>query len=806
MDVRKKLNEMTLEQKCALLSGKDVFKTRGYEAFGIPQMFLADGPNGLRKQAGASDHLGLNPSLPATCFPTASTVACSWSEELGEEIGRVLGTEAAAQGVGVVLGPGLNMKRSPLCGRNFEYFSEDPVLAGKLAAAYVRGIQSKGVSACPKHYAVNSQETRRMTSDSVLDERTLREVYLTGFEIAVKEGKPEAIMTSYNLINGTYANENKHLLEDILKQEWGYEGMVVTDWGCSNDHALGVKYGSTLEMPAAGGDSVRELLRAVKNGKLSVKDIDARCEELLRLVFKSEKTMNNAPKTINADAHHAAAREAAAQCLTLLKNVDNLLPLAAGTKVAVIGDFARTPRYQGAGSSMVNSTRVDNLWDSLKESGLMITGYAQGFDRFGRPDDLLSKEAVELAKSAEVALVCLGLDEVQESEGLDRSHMKLSKNQIDVLRAVALVNPRTVVVLFAGCSLETPFRDDCMALLYAGLGGQAGAGAVADVLTGRVNPSGKLAETWPEELGDTPAFNYFAGDARTVEYREGIYIGYRYYQKAGVPVAFPFGFGLSYTSYTYSDIKASDREVCFTVKNTGGVKGAEIAQLYVSKQDGSIFRAARELKGFARVELEPGEKKHVSIMLNDKTFGYFNVKSMRWETEEGSYTLSIGRSSEDIALSAEVIVKGTGAPDPYKGLDLSFYSSGSVQQVPDKQFEALLGRSIPSRKREINRHMTLGEMKYSRSPLAILACLIITNLMNNSLRRGKPDLNLLFIYNMPLHAIAKMTGGMVSMGMVDGIVMELKGFWIIGILRLVYEFIKNQVLNAQLEKRLNAKP
>lgn len=805
MDIRKILGVMTLEQKCALLSGKDVFKTRGYETLGIPQMFLSDGPNGLRKQAGASDHLGLNPSLPATCFPTASTVACSWSEELGEEIGRVLGTEAAAQGVSVVLGPGLNMKRSPLCGRNFEYYAEDPVLAGKLAAAYVRGIQSKGVSACPKHYAVNNQETRRMASDSVLDERTLREIYLTGFEIAVKEGKPETIMTSYNLINGTYANEHKQLLEDILKQEWGYEGMVVTDWGCSNDHALGVKYGSTLEMPAPGGDSVRELLRAVKDGKLYERDIDARCEELLKLVFKTDQTMNKAPKTFSADAHHQAAREAAARCLTLLKNEENLLPLAAGTKVAVIGDFARSPRYQGAGSSMVNSTRVDNLWDSLKESGLEIAGYAQGFERFGRPDDLLANEAVALAKSAEVALLCLGLDELHESEGLDRTHMKLSKNQIDVLRAVAQVNPRTAVVLFAGCSVETSFRDDCMALLYAGLGGQAGAGAVADALMGYVNPSGKLAETWPEALEDTPAFNYFAGDAKTVEYREGIYIGYRYYQKAGVPAAFPFGFGLSYTSFTYSDIKASGREVCFTIKNTGGVKGAEIAQLYVSKQGGSIFRAARELKGFARVELEPGEEKRVSITLDDKTFRYFNVKTTRWETEEGSYTLSIGRSSEDIALSAEVMVKGTGAPDPYEGLNLGCYLNGKVQQVPDKQFEALLGRRIPSKKREINRHMTLGEMKYSRSPIAILACLIITRLMMNSLRRGKPDLNLLFIYNMPLHAIAKMTGGMVSMGMVDGIVMELQGFWVIGILRLAYEFIKNQVLNAQLEKRLNAK-
>lgn len=806
MDIRKTLQAMTLEQKCALLSGKDVFKTRGYKALDIPQMFLSDGPNGLRKQAGASDHLGLNPSLPATCFPTASTIACSWNEELGEELGRVLGTEAAAQDVGVVLGPGLNMKRSPLCGRNFEYFSEDPILAGKLAAAYVRGIQEKGVSACPKHYAVNNQETRRMASDSILDERTMREIYLTGFEIAVKEGKPETMMTSYNLINGTYANEHEQLLDTILRKEWGYEGMVVTDWGGSNDHALGVKAGSTLEMPAPGGDSVRELLKAVEDGKIKETDVDARCQELLRLVFKTDEALKKAPKKFDAEAHHQAARAAAAQSLTLLRNEGNLLPLAIGTEVAVIGDFARTPRYQGAGSSMVNSTRADALWDCLDGSGLNVIGFAQGFERFGKPDEVLLKEAVNLAQQADVALLCLGLDEVQESEGLDRRHMKLAQNQIDLLRAVSKVNPRTAVVLFSGCAVETPFRKDCMALLYAGLGGQAGAGAVVDALVGRVNPSGKLAETWPEALGDTPARGNFAGERPRVEYREGIYIGYRYYQKAGVPVAFPFGFGLSYTDYQYSDLKASEREVSFSVKNTGSMKGTEIAQLYVSKPGSPIFRPVRELKGFARAELEAGEEKRLSIALDDYTFRYFNVRTNRWETEEGTYILAVGKSSEDIVLSAEVSIRGTGAPDPYEGKDLSWYHSGHVQNVSDAQFEALLGRKIPSGKRSINRQMTLGEMKYSRSPIAILAGFLITMLMKRSLKKGKPNLNLLFIYNMPLRALAKMTGGMISIGMVDGIVMELRGFWIIGILRVLYEFIKNQALNARLEKRLGEQP
>ena len=533
------LKKLTLEEKCALLSGAETFKTRGMPEHGIPQIWLSDGPHGLRKQAGESDHLGLNPSVPATCFPTASAVANSWDAALGEEIGAALGEEAAAQEVSVVLGPGLNMKRNPLCGRSFEYFSEDPYLAGKLAAGYIRGIQSKGVAACPKHFAVNSQETRRMASDSIVDERTLREIYLTGFEIAVKEGHPRSIMSSYNLVNGTYANENKHLLMEILRGEWGFDGAVITDWGGSNDHALGVKNGSTLEMPAPGGDSVRELLAAVESGKISESDIDARLSELLPLVFDTKAALDAAPREFDAAAHHALACRAAEESLVLLKNEGSLLPLAAGSKVAVIGDFAKNPRYQGAGSSMVNSTQVDVLLDKLIDSELNVIGYQQGFDRHGKPDAALQKSACELATQADTVILCMGLDEIAESEGLDRSNLRLAKNQLDLLQAVAAVNPKIVVVLYSGSVVETPWLDNCQALLYAALGGQAGAGAVADALTGKVNPCGKLAETWPLAYADVPSAADFATRRKTVEYREGLYIGYRYFTTAEKSSALP---------------------------------------------------------------------------------------------------------------------------------------------------------------------------------------------------------------------------------------------------------------------------
>ena len=796
------LKELTLEEKCALLSGAETFKTRGMPQHGIPQIWLSDGPHGLRKQAGESDHLGLNPSVPATCFPTASAVANSWDTALGEEIGAALGEEAAAQEVSVLLGPGLNMKRNPLCGRSFEYFSEDPYLAGKLAAGYIRGIQSKGVAACPKHFAVNSQETRRMASDSLVDERTLREIYLTGFEIAVKEGHPRSIMSSYNLVNGTYANENKHLLMEILRDEWGFDGAVITDWGGSNDHALGVKNGSTLEMPAPGGDSVRELLAAVESGKISESDIDARLSELLPLVFDTKAALDAAPRAFDAAAHHALARRAAAESLVLLKNEGALLPLAAGTKVAVIGDFAKNPRYQGAGSSMVNSTQVDVLLDKLIDSELNVIGYQQGFDRHGKPDAALQKSACELAAQANAVILCMGLDEIAESEGLDRSNLRLAQNQVDLLQAVAAVNPKIVVVLYSGSAVETPWLDNCQALLYAALGGQAGAGAVADALIGKVNPCGKLAETWPLTYADVPSAADFATRRKTVAYREGLYIGYRYFTTAEKAVRFPFGYGMSYTTFAYSDMAADEQGVSLTVTNTGSVAGTEIVQLYVAKKNSEIFRPARELKGFARVTLAPGEKQRITLTLDDKAFRFWNVKANRWEVEGGEYELLVGASVEDIRLCEKITVHGTATVHPYEDKGLDCYYTGDVLHVSDADFEKLLGHPLPKGKTKIDRNLTLGELNHARSPLGWLVWLVLTILLNASYKRGKPDLNILFQYNMPLRALAKMTNGAISMGMVDGIVMELQGFWIIGLVRVIYEALKNVVLNAQMEKRL----
>lgn len=796
------INSLDLEQKCALLSGSTVFTTRALPGKGVPAITLSDGPNGVRKQAGAADHLGLNPSVPATCFPTSATVANSWDPALGEAVGAAMGEEAAAQGVSVLLGPGLNIKRSPLCGRNFEYFSEDPYLAGKMAAAYVRGIQKNGIAACPKHFAVNSQELRRMASDSIVDERTLRELYLTGFEMVVKEAQPKTIMSSYNLINGTYANENAHLLQDILRRDWGFEGAVVTDWGGSNDHALGVKNGSTLEMPAPGGDAIRELMKAVQTGKITEADVDARLEELLELVFTTKAAVDAAPGKFDADAHHALARRVAAQSIVLLKNENRLLPLIKKEKVAVIGDFAQTPRYQGAGSSAVNSIKVDSFLDCLAQSGLNSIGYAKGFDRQGKPDEALKTEAVQLAENADVVLLFMGLDEIKESEGIDRADMKLVDNQLALLTAVAAVNPNVVVLLSAGSSLESQWVKDCKALVYGCLGGQAGAGALVDVLTGAQNPCGKLAETWACSHDDTPAKENFGGDGPTVEYREGLYVGYRYYDTAGVPTAFPFGYGLSYTTFAYSDLKTDETGVTLTVTNTGSCAGAEVVQLYVAKPDAKIFRPAKELKGFTKVYLAAGESKTVTIPLDDKAFRYWNVATHRWEVEGGSYQLLAGASSADIRLTTAVTVEGTGAPDPYAGKNLEHYRTAQVQNVPDAEFEALLGRPIPENRVRIDRNMTLGEMGHGRSPLGWLVAAVLGALLRRSIKRGKPDLNILFQYNMPLRALAKMTNGAISMGMVDGIVMELQGFWIIGLVRVLLEAVKNAVLNSRMEERL----
>ncbi len=772
------ISKLSLSQKCYLLSGRDFWSTYSIKSKGIPSITLSDGPHGVRKQEGAGDQLGLNGSVPATCFPTAATIANSWDPSLGEEIGRSLGEESACQEVAVLLGPGLNIKRSPLCGRNFEYFSEDPYLAGKMAAGYIRGIQENGVSACPKHFAANNTELRRQASNSVVDERTFREIYLTGFEIAVKEGHAKSIMSSYNEINGVYANENEHLLQEILRDEWGFDGFVVSDWGAGNDFVEGVRAGSHLEMPTTGGDSAEQLIRAVKQGKIDIKLVDRRVDELLDVVLSTHKAVEAYKgKDFDKKAHHAVAQKASEQSIVLLKNEDNILPLKPGTKVAVIGDFAETPRYQGAGSSVVNPTKLDSCTGVIKDFPLEVVGFEKGYPRVGPGDATMQANAAALAKKADVVLLYLGLDEISESEGLDRPHMKLPESQVSLLKAVSAANSNVVIVMAAGSAIEMPWLDECKAMVHGYLCGQAGAAAILRVIMGDVNPSGKLSESYPISYNDVSSRPYFPAKQRSVEYREGLYVGYRYYDTVGTPVLFPFGFGLSYTTFAYSDVSATDKEVTFTITNTGGRDGAEIAQVYVSAVAPKIYRPKKELKGFTKVFLKASESKTVTVPLDDKAFRYFNTSTNRYEIDGGEYRILVGANVEDIRLEATVSVAGTDAPLPYEIADLPSYASGSILAVSDEEFTKLLGHPIPDGRwrKKLGMNDAIAQLYYARSIKARLIGKVMQNMLKKSMDKGKPDLNIIFITNMPFRAIGKMAGGMISQEMCESIVTIVNG-------------------------------
>lgn len=798
MKYRNVISRMTLEEKASMLSGKDFWQTVDIKRLEIPSMTLSDGPHGIRRQAGDADHLGLNASEPATCFPTAAAVANSWDPKLGEKLGKCLGEEAIAQGVNVILGPGLNIKRSPLCGRNFEYFSEDPYLSGKMAAGYVRGIQSRGAAACLKHFAANSQELRRMSNDSVLDERTFREIYTTGFEIAVKESKPKSVMSAYNRINGIYANENKHLLQDILVQEWGFDGIVVSDWGASNHHTDGVIAGSHLEMPTTGKDGMRELVKAVENKELSEELLDKRVDELLDVIFETHRAAEGrAGQGFDLEGHHAAAKEIAQECAVLLKNEENILPLKKGTRVAVIGDFADRPRYQGAGSSIVNPTKLDSpfeAWES--EDAVELAGYAQGFIRNGKISEELEEKAADLAGKADVVLLYLGLDELAETEGMDRKHMRLNYNQIDLLGAVHKANPNIVVVMSAGAAVEMPWLRLAKGLIHGYLGGQAGARAIVNILTGKACPGGRLAETYPIKYEDTPAFKYWPGKEKTSEYREGLFVGYRFYETAAVPVLFPFGYGLSYTEFSYVDMQADRKQVQVTIKNTGDYDGAEVVQIYISKPDSEIFRPVKELKGFCKVFLKAGESRTVTIPLEGPAFRYYNVKTDTWETEGGAYMIMAGSNVTDIHLKKEIDIKGTAAELPYRKEELPSYYSGAVTKVEEKEFEKLLGHPVPKscwdKEKGLEINDALCQMYYAKSPLARLAYRILCHLKNKSMSKGEPDLNILFIYNVPFRGIAKMTGGAVSMDMARKMVEIVNGHFFKGMKGLIKGFFENR--------------
>ena len=802
-----RIGRLGLLEKAALLSGGGAWKSRALPRRGLPALFFSDGPHGIRKQEGVGDHLGLNASLPATCFPTAATVANSWDTALAEEVGEALGSEARSQGVDILLGPGLNIKRSPLCGRNFEYFSEDPYLSGKLAAAYVRGIQRGGALACVKHYAVNSQEFRRMILNAEVDERALREIYLTGFEIAVKEGKPGALMTSYNQVNGLQSNENPQLMLEILRKEWGYDGMVVTDWGGSDDHIRGIQCRTTIEMPDPGLHAAREVMHAVERGELREAEIDACLSDYFRTLRRVAVQAKKA-KPVDPLRQHALARRAARESAVLLKN-DGILPLTGEETVALIGDFARVPRYQGAGSSLVNSRRVETLRGQLTQRlGQKLLGTVSGYARHGndtkRQEARRLRKALRLARCADCVIFCGGLDEMAETEGLDRKTLALPTAQQRALRALAAVNPNIVLVLSAGSVVDLAPAATAKAILHGYLGGEAGAGAMAELLYGDANPSGKLAESYPRALSDTPAYPYRKLRGNCAEYRESIYVGYRYYDKAKVPLRYPFGFGLSYTRFAYEDLRLSEAGVRFRLRNTGSRAGAEIAELYIGAAESETFRPEKELKGFAKVFLKAGEEKEVFIPFDDKSFRVFDSVANRFLEESGRYRILIGASAADIRLNGELVRAGEklGRPDEKKRLP--HYFSGAAQQVGRAEFERLLGRKLERHPMagELLRVDAVHELRRSRGLLARMLYRQLRRALNRSAARREPDLNLIFAYHMPFRAFSKFGSGKISPGMTEGLLMMLNGHLFGGFRKFVIESIKNRRENRRNEKAL----
>jgi beta-glucosidase len=673
LDIDHLLTELTLEEKASLTSGSSFWYTAPVERLGIPKIMVSDGPHGLRAQPGEGDHLGLGGSLPATCFPTASAVASTWNPDLLRRIGQALAQEARACNLSVILGPGVNMKRSPLCGRNFEYFSEDPFLAGELAVGIVNGIQSREVGTSVKHYAANNQETDRLRVDAQVDERTLREIYLPAFERVVRTEQPWTVMCSYNKVNGQSASENVWLLDTVLRGEFGFEGLVVSDWGAVYHRVPALLAGTDLEMPPAVGRSTEAVVAAVQSGEVPTEVLDARVREVLELVAKGMPVLD-LDESFDADAHHTLAREAAAESVVLLKN-DGVLPLPADAKIGVVGEFARKPRFQGAGSSQVNPTHVDALLDELSAVYGEVA-FAAGYGLGETGDDAaLLADAERVAASAQTVVMVIGLPGADESEGFDRTHMNLPANQLAALVTVAAANPNVVVVLVNGSTVVLgEVTPHAKALVEAWLGGQAAGGAIADVLTGRVNPSGRLAETIPHRLEDNSSHLNFPGDSQVVRYGEGLFIGYRGYDQAHRDVAFPFGFGLSYTTFTMSDLQVATRgsvsdgtlaaTVTVTVTNTGTVPGAEVVQVYVADVESSVARPVRELKGFAKVFLESDASQSVSIVLDQRAFSFWSTKLRRWVVEAGDFEIGVGPSSRHLPLSETVSIEAPRLAEP----------------------------------------------------------------------------------------------------------------------------------------------
>ena len=781
--IKEILGKMTLEQKAMLCDGADYWHLKSFDELGIPRVMVADGPHGLRKRDPDLKGAGVLGSVPAVCYPTAVTTACSWDTELLAELGRAIADDCKQENVSVVLGPGVNIKRSPLCGRNFEYFSEDPLLAGELSAAFIQGVHANGVGTSIKHLAVNNQETRRMTVDAVVDERALREIYLTPFEIAVKKSKPWTVMCAYNRLEGTYCSENDRLQNKILRDEWGFEGVVVSDWGAVNKRAKGLAAGNDLEMPTSNGLGTAAIIDAIKSGELSEDVLDKSVERLLTLIFAGERVAKE-KFTRDEATQHALARKIAGQSMVLMKNEDAILPLKKGAKIAVIGEFAQQPRYQGSGSSLINPTRVDSALDCLKELGI-DTVYAKGYSvKTDKPKQKLIDEAVKAATGADVVVVFAGLTDDYESEGFDRAHMRLPDSHNQLIDAVSAANPNTVVVLAGGSPVEMPWLKNVKGLLNSYLGGQAGSGAVADILTGAVNPSGKLAETYPLRIQDTPCFGNFPGNPATVEYRESVYVGYRYYEKAEKAVAFPFGFGLSYTQFEYSDLKLSKDKIkddepltaTFTVKNTGHTAGAEIVQLYVAGSSPDVFRPMKELRGFSKVFLNPGQENEISIVLGKRAFAFYNTAINDWHTQSGNYELLVGASSADIRLKASVEVESTAPDAPLPDYSAApDYHTGNVLCMADSQFECVLGRPIPPTVKDKNLPIDITDnfenARHTRWGGRIYRFI---NFVLRHFNKGvNSDMIAALAVQTPFRSFISMSGGLANPKMMEGFLMVL---------------------------------
>lgn len=799
------IEKMTLEEKAALCSGLDFWQTKPNDRLNIPAAVVSDGPHGLRKEDNSDESVGVKRSFPATAFPPAVNIASSWDESLAYEVAEQLALECIDQEVSVILGPGTNIKRSPLCGRNFEYFSEDPYLAGKMSKAYIEGCQSKNIGTSLKHFAANNQERLRMTISSVIDERTLREIYLAPFEEAVK-AQPWSVMCSYNRINGVYSSDNKRLLTDILRDEWGFNGIVVSDWNAVNNRVEGILAGLDLEMPACGGKTDAQIVKAVKEGKISEEDVDKVVYRLLEFVYKCDANIDKEYKA-DYDKAHMVAKKAAEKSMILLKNNNKTLPLKDLNDVVVIGELANTMRYQGAGSSRINPYKLVSFIDALKQEGIRYDfhpGYTLNGDGY---DKNLFEEAKAYVNTDKPVVVFVGLTDEYETEGADRQHMSLPSAQEDLIKMVSSVNKNAIFVMLEGSPVEMPWIDEVDTLINAYLPGEAGGEALVDVILGKVNPSGKLAETYPIKLEDNIVSEYFPMGPRNVEYREGIFVGYRYYDSAKKNVLFPFGYGLSYTTFEYSNIKVDGYKVSFDITNTGEYDGEEVAQIYIKDLTPKVFKAEKELKGFKKVFIKKGETVSVDIELDRRSFAFYNTKINDWSATNGTYEIMVGSSSRDIRLSQTVemtTLDENVEVENYIEMCPEYYSMSEVSSISDKSFKAIYAQEIPD-----NVIPPRGKMDYNTTIGDLSCCLvgkIILAVAPGVIKSSVPNADFTTMLmleqgmkEMPLRGLNGISQGLLSDEIVDGMLLwankhRLKGLgkMIVGLFKSLSNMRKNK--------------